>query len=152
MIARLSATIFVGWFVLSAAGCASNRYVDHDDLDWTPRSVEHVVIFWLKDPGNLDQRGRIVTATYGFRSIPGVLSAEAGQMLPSPRGNVDKTYDVAAVIRLRDEAALEAYQAHPRHKAMLQELGPFVMRVIAYDFKYADPAHNKEGHARPHVP
>ena len=97
--------------------------------------VGHVVIFWLKQPGDEAARRRIIDASHGFRSIPGVTRVDAGAMLPSPRPNVDRTYDVAVVMWFKDRAALESYQLHPRHKAMLQEVGPLVERAVVYDFQ-----------------
>ena len=96
--------------------------------------VEHVVVFWLKQPGNGDARRRIIHASEAFRAIRGVLRVDAGPMLPSPRGNVDRTFDVAVVMLFENRQALEDYQSHPRHAAMLAELGPLVERTVAYDF------------------
>ena len=118
-----------------AAGCRSGQY---DDCGMGHRlhepGVTHVVIFWLKEPGNEAARDRIMHASISFRSIPGVLSVETGVMHPADRAHVDKTYDVAVVIELRDRMALETYQVHPRHQAMLKEVGPLVERVVVYDF------------------
>jgi hypothetical protein len=97
--------------------------------------LTHVVVFWLKTPGDAEARRRIVDASEGFRSIPGVVAIDAGQIVPTPRPNVDKTYDVAVVIRFRDREALEQYQVHPKHKATLQELGPLIDHTVVYDFE-----------------
>lgn len=97
-------------------------------------ALGHVVVFWLKTPGDADARQRVIRASEGFRGIPGVLSVDAGEMVPTPPPNVDKTYDVAVVIWFRDRDALEQYQVHPRHKSMLQELGPLIDHTVAYDF------------------
>ena len=106
----------------------------------TPRAPEsaprvgHVVIFWLKQPGDEVARQRVIDASRSFRSISGVFGVEAGAVLPSPRPNVDKSYDVAVVMWFRDRDALEAYQGHPRHQAMLREVGTLVERTVVYDF------------------
>lgn len=99
-----------------------------------PIAIEHVVVFWLKQPGDAEARQKIIETSHEFRSIPGVLRVEAGHMIPSPRANVDKTFDVAVVMLFKDQQSLEAYQVHPRHKAMLAEVGPLVERTVAYDF------------------
>lgn len=114
----------LGW------GCRANHTRPQERTGLT-----HVVVFWLKNPGDVDARQRVIDASEGFRSVPGVVAIDAGQMVPTGRPNVDKTYDVAAVIRFRDREALEQYQVHPRHKAMLQELGPLIDHTVVYDFK-----------------
>jgi hypothetical protein len=112
----------------AALGCR------HDRGPGRRYALGHVVVFWLKTPGDAEARQRIVRASEGFRTIPGVLGVRAGEMVPSPRPNVDRSYDVAVVITLRDLAALEQYQAHPRHRAMLKELGPLIDHAVVYDF------------------
>ena len=100
----------------------------------TRYALGHVVVFWLKNPGDPEVRSRIIRASDGFRSIPGVVRVDAGERVSTPRPNVDKTYDVAVVIWFKDQGALEQYQVHPKHKAMLQELGPLIDHTVAYDF------------------
>jgi len=112
----------------------------HSDDALARGAVCHVVVFWLKQPGNADARRRVIDASYGFASISGVVSVEAGEMLPSPRPNVDKTYDVAVAMWFRDRDALEAYQSHPQHQEMLKEVGPLVERVVVYDFTRGESA------------
>lgn len=60
-----------------------------------PGSVEHVVVVWLKDPGNPTARRRIIDASQVLRSISGVMSLKAGTMIPSQRPVVDSSFDIA---------------------------------------------------------
>jgi hypothetical protein len=115
------------------AGCRSQPRGGPDATEPPLWNVGHVVVFWLKDPGDAEGRRRIVEASNGLRSIPGVLSVQAGEMVPSPRPNVDTSFDVAAVMWFKDRDALETYQVHPQHKAMLLEVGPLVGRTMVYD-------------------
>ena len=101
----------------------------------TRTGLTHVVVFWLKNPGDASARQRVIAASENFRSIPGVISVDAGQVVPTERPNVDKTYDVGVVIRFRDRESLEQYQVHPKHRAMLEQLGPLIDHTVAYDFR-----------------
>ena len=97
--------------------------------------VQHVVVCWLKEPGNAEQRQRIIDASYTFREIPGVLLVHAGVPLPSERPIVDDSFDVAITITLADVQALEDYQVHPLHiTAKKDVLAPYVAKVVVYDF------------------
>jgi stress responsive alpha/beta barrel protein len=116
------------------AGCRSHRRAAPQASEPPQWNLGHVVVFWLKNPGDPEGRRRIIEASNGFRSIPGVLAVQAGEMLPSPLPNVDKSFDVATVIWFKDRAALEAYQTNPKHKAMLAQVGPLVERTTVYDF------------------
>ena len=101
----------------------------------TPRAVTHVVVCWLKDPGNADARDRIIEASRSFSAIPGVLSVRAGPVLPSERSIVDDSFDVAIVLSFEDSQALAHYLKHPQHEKALREvLQPLVRKVTMYDF------------------
>jgi hypothetical protein len=131
---RLRASLCFALVTTMLGGCRSNRPADSSAAEPPQWNVGHVVVFWLKQPGDAEGRSRIIDASRGFRSIPGVLGVQAGELAPSPRPNVDKSFDVAVVMWFKDRDALEQYQVHPQHKAMLQEVGPLVERTMVYDF------------------
>jgi Stress responsive A/B Barrel Domain len=97
--------------------------------------VQHIVICWLKHPGNSQERERLIAASREFSAIPGVISIEAGQVLKSSRPMVDSSFDVAVVMTFIDEAALRAYEQHSIHlKAVQETLLPLVEKILVYDF------------------
>ena len=96
--------------------------------------VTHVVICWLKTPGDESARQRIVDESEKFRAIPGVVSVNAGRPIPSTRPVVDSSYDVGLVITFKDESALRAYETNPVHvKARDEVLRPLVGKLLIYD-------------------
>src|SRR5439155_8139096 len=101
------------------------------------RSLSHnVVVCWLKEPGNDRQRNQLIAASESFRQIPGVKEVVAGPPLPSTRPAVDSTFDVAVVIRFRDQKALDDYEAHWRHRwAVEHVLKPLVSHYAIYDIR-----------------
>jgi len=100
-----------------------------------PGAVGHVVICWLKQPGDAAACERLIRVSRSFAGMPGLLSVQAGRLLPTDRPIVDATFDVAIVLRFRDKQALAAYLEHPRHKRALREtLQPLARRVVVYDF------------------
>ena len=97
--------------------------------------LEHVVIVWLKDPGNPAAQNRIIDASQVLTSIPGVLSLRAGTAVASNRSIVDSSFDVALVISFSDRAALDSYLTHPLHIQLVEDtLKPLVERILVYDF------------------
>ena len=109
---------------LFAAGCASNR-----------GPVQHIVVLWLKEPGNAEAQQQLVHASKSLRRIPGVRKVRVGTMLPSKREIVDSTFDVALVMTFKDEATMKAYLSHPTHANMVQRtLMPLVKKIQVYDF------------------
>ena len=97
--------------------------------------VEHVVLLWLKEPGNAAQRERLVEVTRSFEGIPGIRSISAGAPLASDRPVVDDSFDVALVIRFESKAALDAYEVHPVHtKAVKEVLLPVTRKLVVHDY------------------
>ena len=98
--------------------------------------IHHVVLCWLKEPGNAEHRQQIVEATESFREIPGVLAARAGQVIPSDRSIVDDSFDVGILILVPDDKRLTEYLEHPIHQKAKEEiLLPLVEKIVVYDFQ-----------------
>jgi hypothetical protein len=99
-------------------------------------TLEHVVIVWLKEPGNPAARERIIEASEALTAIPGVVSLKSGRVVASERPIVDSSFDVALIITLTDAAALQAYLSHPLHVSLVENtLKPLVERIQVYDFR-----------------
>ena len=99
-------------------------------------TLEHVVVVWLKDPGNATHRQTIIDESEVLRTIPGVLSLKSGTVIPSERAIVDSSFDVALIVSFADAAAMQAYLAHPLHVQLVNEtLKPLVAKIRVYDFK-----------------
>ena len=101
-----------------------------------PPCYVHVVVLWLKNPGNADDRQKLIDTSREFvGKIPGLVSVSAGGMLPSTRPVVDSTYDVGLVMKFDSEASLRNYPSYPVHQRTMKEvLGPLVDHYRVYDF------------------
>lgn len=97
--------------------------------------VHHVVICWLKQPGDEAARKKLVEASRELADIPGVAAVKAGRVLPANRPVSDSSFDVAVVMSFRDKQGLESYLRHPAHlKATEEILAPLTSRIVIYDF------------------
>jgi hypothetical protein len=97
--------------------------------------VEHVVVMWLKKPGDAAARKALLAAGETFKQIPGVVSVTGGEVMKSDRAVVDSSYDVAFVVTFKDADALKAYGPHPIHQKMVEEVvKPNVEKFLVYDF------------------
>jgi hypothetical protein len=113
---------------LGLSGCGGQR-------QFAAGTVTHVVICYLKQPGDATARQRLIEASKEFREIPGVLDVRVGKVLPSTRPIVVNDYDVGLVITYKDERAMKEYVTHPIHeKAVREVLGPLTSKVVVYDF------------------
>ncbi len=97
-------------------------------------SVDHVVLVWLKRPGNSQDRKALRDAGDELRSIPGIRLLDHGTALPSARPVVDDSFDVGFVMRFDSKEALEAYEQHPLHqKKVADTLAPLSRKIVVYD-------------------
>lgn len=97
--------------------------------------VTHVVVCWLKTPGDDRAARQLIDDSKSFTQIPGIVSVSAGKVLPSTRPSVDSSFDVAIVMKFRDEKALKEYGQHPLHLAAVERtLKPLVAKYVIYDY------------------
>ena len=98
--------------------------------------IVHVVLVWLKEPGNAAHRQQIIEGARELAEIPGVQVLTVGPPLPSDRAVVEGSYDVGITLHFADPAALQAYLKHPLHQRQVREVFAPVMqrfRVIDID-------------------
>jgi hypothetical protein len=97
--------------------------------------VNHVVLCWLKEPGNAEHRQRVLAESYAMKQIPGVLEVRGGLPVPSDRDIVDDSFDIAVSFSFASVADMNAYLQHPTHqKAAKEVLGPLARKIVVYDF------------------
>jgi hypothetical protein len=101
--------------------------------------ITHVVLLWLKTPGDRAAVEKIIRTSHELAAIPGVMNVRVGRPVASTRPVVDATFDVGLTMSFRDEAALHAYETNPQHvKAVNEVLRPLAAKTVVYDIKEAD--------------
>ena len=99
--------------------------------------VEHVVLCWLKEPGNADAAAEVIRVSRELRHIPGVLSLVAGPPLRSDRPLVDDSFDVGIVMSFANPETLAAYINHPEHvRRVTEKLQPLCGQIRIHDIRY----------------
>ena len=129
--------IFLNIFFLCGCFSASLNLESKSKADEVSAGgrLHHLVLLWLKDSGDQRDRGKIIELTRTFRDIPGVLNAQAGQVIMSDREIVDDSFDVGILIVTKNQEDLQKYLDHPIHqKAKKEVLLPLVERILVYDF------------------
>ena len=96
----------------------------------------HVGLVWLKEPGNAEQREKLIAAAHSFaREIPEVQFLSVGQTLPKTSSWADASFDICFVMRLEDKAAMDHYATNPVHQKAAQEIFlPLSQKILFYDF------------------
>ena len=97
-------------------------------------SVDHVVLIWLKRPGNAADRQALRAASNDLRVIPGLKHLDSGTALASDRPIVDDSFDIGLTMRFDSVKSLRAYEADPRHVEKVTEvLKPLSRKILVYD-------------------
>jgi hypothetical protein len=125
-----------------SVGCASN-HSSHS----TSAPVTHVVVCWLKSPGDATARQELIAKSHEFQGkIPGLIQVYTGEPLPSTRPVVDTSYDVGIAMIFKDEASLRNYEKSPTHqKAVKETLQPLVAKSVIYDFADSEKTKGRPG-------
>ena len=119
----------IGSILLCSFGCITVQQVENE------RAIQHVVLCWLKEPGNAEHRNQIIEISKTFRKMPGVLEVRVGRVIKSDRAIVDDSFDVGILVVVPDAKRLQEYIDHPIHQKAKQEvLLPLVEKVLVYDF------------------
>ena len=96
--------------------------------------VNHIVLCWLKDPGNAAHRQRIIERTKTLRMILGVLDVKVGESIVSTRAIVDSSFDVALFVTFASKDDMARYLDHPLHKQAIAEVfQPLAQKMVVYE-------------------
>lgn len=97
-------------------------------------TVDHVVLMWLKRPGNSADRTQLLSTCNELRVISGIQILDAGTALASDRPVVDDSFDVGLTVRFDSAKSLHAYETDPRHvKKVTEVLKPLTRKLLVYD-------------------
>jgi hypothetical protein len=122
-----------GWLAIFALVAALSL----PSIEAGPRrsgQITHVVLFWLKRPGNVDDQNVLIRAARSFRRIKGVSDVWVGRSLPVERP-VEQSFDVGVVITFKNAGALKKFERNQRHQQIIETaLRPLVRRYIVYNF------------------
>ena len=97
-------------------------------------TVEHLVLFRWQPEATTAQIAAAVTALRSLANcVPGILQLSCGENFTERA----KGFQHGLVVRFGDRAALDAYQAHPEHQAVVkQHIQPILADILALDYEF----------------
>jgi len=120
-------------FALSACGQQTQA---NDSGGTAEPGLVHVVLVWLKEPGNAEHRQQIIAGSKTLTDIPGVLDLRVGEVIAGERDVVEDSYDVGLYLRFASQADLQTYLTHPTHVTTVkQKFLPIMARYQVMDFQ-----------------
>lgn len=97
-------------------------------------SFVHVVYFWLKEPQNTAHREKFEEELTSFiDAMKMIKNKHIGTPAGTDREVVDNSYSYCLIATFDSKEDHDAYQAHPIHKAFIENAGDLWEKVQIYD-------------------
>jgi len=97
--------------------------------------ITHVMLFWLKRPGNVDDQNFLRRALRTLRRARGVNDVRVGRPMLVDRPSEEQSFDLGVVMTFRDRQALEKFERDQRREQAIDAmLRPLVRRYTVYNF------------------
>jgi hypothetical protein len=98
--------------------------------------VVHHVFFWLKNPGSVEDRDKLVEGVKTLSKIETVQELHVGIVADTAqRDVVDVSWAVSELMFFNDLAGQATYQTHPIHLDFIKNYSHLWAKVIVYDAK-----------------
>jgi Stress responsive A/B Barrel Domain len=120
----ITAVLAVGAPVAAmASGNLDNKY-----------PIVHHAIFWLKNPGSVEDRDKLVSGVKTLGKIETVRELRVGIVANTEKRDVvDKSWGVSELMFFSDLAGQAAYQTSPIHLDFIKNYSHLWEKVVVYD-------------------
>lgn len=96
--------------------------------------VIHHVFFWLKNPGSIADRDRIIEGLKTLRKIEAIKELRIGIVAGTEKRDVvDQSWAVSELMFFEDLKSQAGYQNHPIHLQFIKDCGHLWEKVVVYD-------------------
>jgi Stress responsive A/B Barrel Domain len=94
----------------------------------------HHVFFWLKNPGSLEDRDKLIAGVKSLAKIETIKMIHVGVPASTEKREViDNSYAVSELMFFDNEKDQKTYQDHPIHQKFIQEHAHLWEKVVVYD-------------------
>ena len=93
----------------------------------------HHVYFWLKNPGSVDDKTKLVEGLKKLSKVKTIKSFHIGQPAATNRDVIDRSYSITWLALFDDQPAQDSYQTDPIHLKFVEECSALWEKVIVYD-------------------
>ncbi|PWK80613.1 stress responsive alpha/beta barrel protein [Mucilaginibacter oryzae] len=96
--------------------------------------IVHHVFFWLKNPGSVEDRDKLVAGVKTLAKIETVRKLRVGIVASTEKRDVvDNSWAVSELMFFSDLAGQATYQTHPIHLEFIKNCSHLWEKVIVYD-------------------
>ncbi|TSD67803.1 Dabb family protein [Inquilinus sp. KBS0705] len=96
--------------------------------------IVHHVFFWLKNPGSVEDRDKIIAGLKTLKKIDTIKELRIGVVASTEKRDVvDNSWAVSELMFFSDLAGQATYQSHPIHLEFIKNCSHLWEKVIVYD-------------------
>lgn len=130
---RVVKTYFLLLMLTLIACQADVKYASDFNSEFTESPFIHTVYFWFKEGVTYGEIKAFAEASRSLANIEGVLKVYDGTPAATDRPNLEKSYNYALVVLMKDLATHDAYQQDSTHLALLANYSAMFERVLVTD-------------------
>ena len=98
------------------------------------KQLVHHVFFWLKNPGSIADRDKLVEGVKTLSKIESIRKIHVGVLASTEKRDVvDTGWDVSELMFFDDTAGQKVYQDHPIHQEFIKNYSHLWSKVVVYD-------------------
>lgn len=121
-------------FLLTTASAGAAAIVQAAPLQQKDKQIVHHVFFWLKNPGSVTDRDKLVEGVKTLSKIEAIKELHVGIVAGTEKRDVvDASWGVSELMffnTLEDQAT---YQDHPVHLEFIKNYSALWSKVVVYD-------------------
>lgn len=96
--------------------------------------IVHHVFFWLKNPGSIEDRDKIIAGLKALRKIDTIKELRIGIVARTEKRDVvDNSWGVSELMFFENLEGQAKYQSHPIHQEFIKNCSPLWEKVVVYD-------------------
>ncbi len=93
----------------------------------------HHVYFWLKNPGNIDDRDQLIQGLNKLSAVTTIKDFHIGKPASTNRQVIDSSYSVSWLLLFNNKEDQDSYQTDPIHLKFVEECSHLWSKVVVYD-------------------
>src|SRR6185369_5429292 len=121
-------------FILTSAAAGAAATLNAMPFKRRDKQIAHHVFFWLKNPGSVEDRDKLVAGVKSLSKIELIKEIHVGIVANTEKRDVvDASWSVSEIMffnTLEDQAA---YQNHPVHLEFIKNHSMLWSKVVVYD-------------------
>ena len=96
--------------------------------------IVHHVFFWLKNPGSVEDRDKIIAGLKTLRKIETIKELRIGVVASTEKRDVvDNSWAVSELMFFENLEGQATYQSHPIHQQFIKDCSHLWDKVVVYD-------------------